>query len=248
MITVENLTLVILGLKQYVLSWDIIGEPDENTITIQRSDALTSEFEDIASINDDQDSYTDTKPLSYRKYIPFYYRIRNPDGSFSKTVNLPIKPDKYVLQQNRMLDRYLKRDIGMKSYYFHHKRYGSFCDCYNHELKKSVIKDCKICFGTGRIKGYADPVEVYISFPQDTPNEINVGHTKYQVLVPQAWTGNSPLIFPEDVIIRDFDKEVFIVNGEVRRTGRRMYPSRQFLSLRAIERGAVEFDLIENIS
>ena len=248
MITCENLVLTILDLNQYVISWALVGDVNNDSLIIQRSEVPDSNFEDIGTVDDDITTFTDIDPISHQKYIPFYYRIQNPDGTFSETVHLPSSPDKYLLQQNRMLMRYLQRDVGVKSYYFHYKKRGIKCGCWDEQLRKSVINDCKDCAGTGRLEGYDDPIILYISYPQDTPTVINVGPTKFQIANPQAWTGNAPLVYPEDIIIRDHDREVFKVGNTVGRTGRKMYPSRQFLPLRAIERGAVEFDLIQRIT
>lgn len=247
MVNVKNLTLSILDQERFLLSWDNIGDSTSGKFTIERSDSPSSDFVELSEIDDTEESFIDTSPLTYRKYIPYYYRIKHADGTYSTTINLPYQQDNHLLQYIYTLNRHLIRDVGIKSFYFHFKRYGFFCECWNQQLRRSIVKNCPDCKGTGRKQGYGDPVEIYVSYPPDSPSELSVGHTTYQLLTPRAWTSNFPLIFPEDIIIRDDDKEVFIVQNEVRRSGRKLYPARQLFQLQSVEHGSIQYQLIERM-
>lgn len=247
MITIKNLSLSFLSISAIKLSWENTGTPDGNKLVIKRSDSPVSEFSEIGSVDDTEVFFVDDAPLTHRKYIPQYYKVKNPDDTYSKTVYTPFNPEKHVLEQNRLLERHLRRDVGKLSYYFRRKSTGLRCDCWDEDLGKSVISDCPDCAGTGRKKGYADPVEVYISYPPLAPNSIQLDHIKFNILTPNAWTGNYPPIYPDDVIIRADDMEVFVVEGEVRVTGRLLYPSRQMFQLRGVEHQSVEYGLIDRV-
>ena len=247
MINAKKILISILDQKRFLLSWDFSGDSTSEKLTIERSDSPDSDFEELAVIDDTEVSYIDTDPPTHRKYIPYYYRIKHADGTYSEIVHLPFQQDRQQLQYIYLLNRHLLRDVGIKSYYFHYKRSGIFCDCWNQQLKKSIVKNCPDCNGTGRKRGYGDPVQIYVSYPPDSPTEVSTGYTKYQVLAPQVWTSNYPLLFPEDIIIRDDDKEIFVVQGEVRRSGRRLYPGRQIFNVTGIEHGSIEHNLIARI-
>lgn len=248
MINAKNIVVFILDFDKYLLTWNGVGTSVVNDkISIERSESPESGFKEIGVVGDDVELYLDEDPQTHRKYIPYYYRLKHSDNTYSAVVHLPFQQDRYLMHFVYLTKRYLKRDIGLRCYYFHFMRSGYKCDCWSEELKTSTVTNCPNCDGTGRILGYADPIEVYISFPPDSPAEINTGHTIYQILIPQAWTSNYPLLFPEDIIIRFDDKEVFKIQGEVRRTGRKLYPSRQLFNTTAIEHGSVEHKLIDRM-
>lgn len=247
MVNVKNLALSILDLKRFMLYWNSVGESTAEKLTIERAESPTGTFIELGEINDIQEYYIDETPTTHRKYIPCYYRIKHADGTYSQVVHLPFDRDRYQMEVIRLTNRYLQRDVGLKCYYFHYIRAGTTCECWDDTLMASLVKNCPLCKGTGKKMGYEDPVEIYVSFPPDSPTEINVGHTTYQVLTPQAWTSNYPLLFPDDILIRDMDKEVFLIQGEVRRSGRKLYPGRQTFNAQGIEHGSVEYNLIERI-
>ena len=239
-----KLNLSIIDQKQYLLTWDLSGDSEEKNFVIQRSESPVSEFKDIGIVADTVTQYLDTAPITKRKYVPFYYRIKNPDNTYSDIINMPGHLDRYMVQYARMLSRVLKRDIGIKSYYFRKLLIGKRCDCWDSVLRKSVNSECPNCHGSGIINGYSDPAEIYIAYPADTPNKINTGIVTYSILTPNVWTANYPFIFPNDIIIRGSDKEVFKVGNRVDRIGRRACVVRQMFQVQAIERGSIEFDLI----
>lgn len=241
-----NLALTIIDLNEYLLSWEIEGDPTGATLTIERSDSPDSEWEVLDNaVSDSATSYLDTSPRTHQKYIPYYYRIQQPDGTYSDHFHLPFEPNRHALQQIHMTKRALQRDVGVVSYYFHKKDYGTRCsECWDGTIKKSTLPDCPTCKGTGFEKGYSDPVKLYVVFPPNMPEILHVGHTKFNILQGMAWTTNYPVIVPGDLILRDDDKELFKVGNQVRRTGLRQYPERQMFQASAIERESVEFDLI----
>jgi hypothetical protein len=247
MVNVKNLALEILSLKRFKLYWDTVGESTAEKLTIERAESPDGDYIELGTVDDTQEYYIDETPTTHRKYIPCYYRIKHADGTYSLVVHLPYKRDKHQMEFLRLLNRYLQRDVGLKCYYFHYIRGGKTCACWSKELRASMVKNCPDCNGTGKIEGYEDPIELYVSFPPDSPTEVTVGHTSYQVLAPQAWTSNYPLIFPEDILIREMDKEIFIVQGEVRRSGRKLYPGKQTFNVQGIEHGSIEYNLIERI-
>ena len=247
MVTIKNLALSLLSISQIRLSWKNEGTSTGDELIIERSDSPDSEYEEAGRVEDTQEYFVDSAPLTHRKYIPYYYRIHHADNTISASVYSPFTPDKYVLEQNRLIIRHLQRDVGKKSYYFRKKSTGVHCDCWNSDLRKSTVLDCQSCAGTGFKKGYADPVEIYVSYPPVSPNEIQVESVKFSVLMPNAWTGNYPLLYPGDVLVRVDDMEVFVIGDRVNVTGRLLYPSRQLFPLRGVEHGSVEYDLIGSI-
>ena len=246
MVIAKNLSLLILSMNQYQLKWQLEGDSEGGLFTVQRSESSGGEYEDIATIDDTENLYIDTNPLSERKYIPYYYRIKYSDNSYSNIVNSPYKLNKEVLMYIWNLERQLKRS-GIRSYYFRRKRKGDYCDCWDKVLRRSVDSNCKICNGTGYIGGYYDPVEFYMFYPGDMPSIIDTGIVKYNILVPKSWTVGYPRLFPGDVIIRDIDKELFSVGNQVEIVTKQMYVVRQMIPLIAVERGSVEFNLVDRI-
>lgn len=245
---IRTLQVTILSQREYLLEWTLSGDPAGETWTVERSDAPESHFQTLGTVLDGDQGFLDTQPMTYQKYIPYYYRVRYPDNSVSALARMPYQPDKYLIQHVWNVRRHLKRDNGVLCHYFHKQDYGIRCSlCYDPDLNKVVMKDCPECLGVGYENGYTDPVEIYISFPADSPQRMRIDYTEYNMLEPPAWTGPYPLLFPGDILIRDVDKEVFRVGDRVQRHGRRMNPARQLFQATAIERNAIEYNLIDRI-
>lgn len=244
-----TLRVEVINHDRYLLVWDLKADPSGETYTIERGEAPNGTFETLGTALDGDRSFADTYPPSQQKYIPYYYRIRYEDNSTSPLAQLPYERNKFLLQHVRMTERYLRRDVGERSMYFHRILYGERCPvCWDATLDKSVTEDCQECLGTGYYGGYSDGTELYVAFPPDSPRRMRVGHKVFDILQPSAWTSNYPLIFPGDVILRLVDKELFRVGDEVRRLGRRLHPGRQMFPLTAIERRAVEYKLIDRVA
>ena len=154
-----------------------------------------------------------------------------------------------MLQFVKQVERALRRDIGYESYLFHRLTQGIRCpDCWSKELKQAKSASCESCLGVGYKDGYSDGVMMYIHFPPESPDVLVVSHIKFKISTGMAFGTNYPLISPEDVIIRNIDKEVFKVGTPVRRTGRRLHVARQIFPVRAIERNTIEYNLIDRIA
>ncbi|MFA7709482.1 MAG: hypothetical protein WCY30_00080 [Candidatus Neomarinimicrobiota bacterium] len=247
MVHAINLSLKILNVDRYQLSWTLVGDSNNENLIIQRSESPSDGYKDIATLADTVIEYIDVEPHSTQKYIPYYYRIQNPDGSFSAIVNMPYESNQQVLRYIWNLERHLRRS-GIKSYYFRRIKMGLNCvHCWDKELRKSVDQNCPYCKGTGVGYGYSEPVEFYMMYPGDSPAIIDTGAIKYNILTPRSWTIGYPRLYPNDVVMRDIDKEMFIVGPSVELTTKQMFIVRQAVILQAIERGSVEVQLISGM-
>lgn len=254
MVRVRNLMMSILSINEVHLEWEIEGTVSQIKLDVERSDSPESEFEKVGEVDDDELSFSDLSPLTHRKYIPFYYRIKEEDDKYSEVIDMPSEPDKMAIESARTIKRALMRDYagaGTKCYLFPKKTYGARCpECFNVELNKSVLSDCKTCFGSTYEEGYGSPIEVYIAFPMDQPDHMEIagGAAYIEMATGRAWTSNYPVLKTEDVLIRDIDKVMFKVGTPIIRSGRRQFITKQTFPFDRIPHNTVEYDLLERVS
>lgn len=154
-------------------------------------------------------SYTDTtiSGINLHQFRTWYYRVKiietnDPNNySWSNPAHFEYVADaqaKIMLKQKTIgLKRYgrlikiLKRRID-----------GQKCtNCWDSTLGRIIDDDCVVCYGTGVVTGYCDPIEVYAA--------INAKPKQSQITPFGVWQPNDalldvlnyPILSPDDIII-----------------------------------------------
>jgi hypothetical protein len=130
---------------------------------------------------------------------------------------------------------------GRPAAFFSAKFMSSRCDCFDPIVNRITKSNCKKCFGTGFVGGYADPVLVYF-MANPKPKNSNVTELGESEKTAQMfWTDSSIYIKPRDVLVAADDSRYRITNVQVNNL--RWTRTRQEMSVVDINPNDVEYDL-----
>lgn len=227
------------SLTELYIEWSIAGE----TFTVSRSSSPDSEFTPLV-VNLAQPFYTDPDVNLYDENVRYYYTVEGYDANGNKVsedgpgtleYNTPDGVANKVVQESKVALRMMNNP---PVYFLLKRRMGTPCpDCWNPITKRCMYANCPTCNGTGVLDGYFTPIPARVS--QDVSQLLfasgEMDSDKVKLSPIRAWTTNSPLLYPEDVMCDVLNQRYKIVNV-VRRT-RSQYVIRQILDLVPLEKG-----------
>lgn len=226
------------SLTTIYVTWSLAGD----TFTLYRSTSPDNDFDIIAS-NIVQPFYMDSDIDYYDENVRYYYRVEgyqsgikvSEDGPYTLMYNKKDPIANKVIVESDVVLRVMNNP---PVFFLLKRRVGIPCtECYNPVTKRSRYADCPVCNGTGIISGYHPPIISRIS--QDvsklTMASGEEDADKVNLTPVAAWITNTPLLYPEDVMVDVMDQRYKVVAVE-RRT-KSQYVIRQQISLSPLEKG-----------
>lgn len=226
------------SLNSIYLEWSLPGD----TFAVSRSTSPQDDFEVIAS-GVTQPFYTDTPVNFYDENVRYYYKIQgissgtviSTDGPSTLAYNTMDNIANKVIYESSVILRVMNNP---PVFFLLRRRVGIPCtECYNPITKRPKYANCPVCHGTGYVEGYHPPIISRIS--QDVSQlEMASGEPDADktILTPiSAWILNTPLLYPEDVMVDVLDRRYKVV--EVTPRTKSQYVIRQLLQLAPLEKG-----------
>lgn len=229
------------------LQWNnLLGD----TFSVYRSEAEHSGFTLLAQgltiplFNDDEN-------LLWDDGTKFFYQVKGISSggtvlSTSEVVTLMYNQKDLV--SNKIMHEYqvVLRIMGNPPLHlFIRKQTGDKCtNCWNPITKKIRFADCPTCKGTGNAVGYypSIPISVSTDVSQQMWDPSFVDSNKTTLNPISAWTMNTPLVHPGD-IVADILGRRYIVTLSVPRT-KSQYVIRQMMQLSPLNNGHPSYSLI----
>lgn len=228
---------------------------DRFRFRVLRSGQINGPFETVAeNLSPNSRSFVDTSAtLTHRVYWPLWFvEIYDPADTWSKRSS--------AIELSRMFNRMALKIISMEYNYLARARKGYGIECVLHSIKqwgprcpvcwdsvkmKMTKSNCATCYGTGYAGGYYDPVTVWLRYsaPQKSVKVSDQGQAETEMR--QAWTIPSPEIHSNDVIIDPMLSKAYRIVDANSHSEVRGGPMRQFLQLKLLIRGSVEYKLLE---
>ncbi|MGE7305919.1 hypothetical protein AAXE64_27590 [Priestia megaterium] len=226
------------SMKELYVEWTLEGD----TFTLYRSTSPTDDFEPIAE-NIKQPFQVDPTVNLYDYNIRYYYRVegfRNgvkvaDDGPASLTYNKPNNIANKVIYESRVVLRVMNNP---PVHFLLKKRIEEKCpNCWNSITNQPKFANCKVCGGTGKLSGYHPPIKTKISQDMSqyvmTSGEHDADET---TLTPiQAWISNTPIVYPEDVMVDHLNQRFKVVSVAPRTVSQ--FLIRQVLQLAPLKKG-----------
>lgn len=226
------------SLNELYIEWSIEGEVFE----ISRSTSPNSDFELIAT-NHPQPFFVDDFVNLYDQNVRYYYKVEgyingskvSEDGPSTLEYNSRDNVANKVIQESKTVLRMMNNP---PVYFLLKRRVGFQCpECWNPITKKVSYANCPYCNGTGIMDGYHEPIPARIS--QDvsvlsmTSGEMDNDRVSLSPI--RAWTINTPLLYPEDIMVDILNQRYKVVN--VARRTRSQAVIRQVLELAPLDKG-----------
>jgi hypothetical protein len=233
------LKMVPLSPRELYVEWpDVKGD----SFKIYRSLSPQDEFEVIAE-DITMNHFVDKKVNFFDLALKYYYRVEGYKNGEkideSETDTLRYQPrdriaNVVIYEANIALKVMDKPPV----FVLIQRRDGGECpDCWNPITKRVSFSNCKVCNGTGIVKGYFPPIKTLISTDISAQvDESGMLDGDEITLSPvNAWIANYPLLTPGDIIVDTMDLR-YRVTQVVPRTKSR-YVMRQILNLVPVEKG-----------
>lgn len=148
-----------------------------------------------------------------------------------------------IIRKEHLILSNPSKGIGVLCYLFSLRNWGIRCtNCWDERKEKIKLPFCEVCYGSGFMNGYYDPIPFYmnISAPQSDQqlSEIGENTSTYR----SAWTTPSPEMRPNDiVVVKDTNRRYRVVKQQT--TIRRNLDIRQMLQLSELNRHGIEYKL-----
>lgn len=91
---------------------------------------------------------------------------------------------------------------GVPAMVYKKKHDGVYCpECWDKILKRATKSNCHTCYGTGKLGGYYDPIEVWMEFEPDPKAEQVADWGIKQISQTDILAVNYPILTPDDLIV-----------------------------------------------
>lgn len=247
MVDINDFRVLPWGQESIKLEWSMNWEHKTPTpeIAIERSESPEGPFETIDGPEQREQYVDEPVPLS-KKWRTYYYRlVITIDGQFEAfegPERIRTDPDPIALEIIRrnelLLEEYISPDDPVtngKCFIYPKTTEGERCpECWDEIKGRRSKNECDRCDGTGFLKGYLDPIDIYLSFsaPKKGSQPTQMGRREQNDNV--AWTSNYPIIKPQDIIIEPYHNRRWRVNN-VNPSQKGRYILRQTLSIAEID-------------
>jgi hypothetical protein len=171
-------------------------------------------------------TYTDTTTYQLSIKRDLYYRVVLDDSS---TISYSAPTDVYgdlTERERRIASEVMRRkyvqmvkSTGVLGYLVCMREYGTKCTCSDPDLNTSPTSSCLLCWGTGVLGGFYEPVPFYMEFLDSSPmTKEDTGSTGIEMkLVRKALCVPFPSIYPEDMWVDANTGERYVVEKEMKR-------------------------------
>lgn len=216
MIDVINMKVGSFDLDHIDISWEISATNEDLTLydfyLLRSIDGQEGPFHQIAGPFLNSFMFRDPDVHRLYRWREYYYKIRvvrRDDGKefTTKAEWIRAKPDLIALEVQRRNYLLFKEYAGRKCILYPSLTFGQICPvCMDvgpkgNSIGRETVSNCKTCFDTGWVGGYATPVVIY---GQVDPSAHAVQHTGTMEMAPDrtsAKFGPYPYMHPKDIII-----------------------------------------------
>lgn len=250
MITISNLKVKSLELNHLDLSWEINTSTDDvwdYRFVIERSESPMGPFDVVSGEFTDKFAFRDTIVNLMHSYRTLYYRIKirdvRDDGvTYSDVAWMSARPDLIALEVRRLEFVLFKEHIGRRVWVFPTRTFGQRCpNCYDPVAGQQYIENCLTCYDTTFVRGFLDPVEIYLQFDPHPKHTESTQLAETQQENVSARCLDFPPLKPRDIIVEAENKRWRV--ERVSRTQRLRVDLHQELILHAVPTSDVEWKL-----
>lgn len=251
---ISNLKARSLDLGRFEISWETNSyvEPLDYTLQVFRSESPEGPFDPVSPPFTDRFFFIDSSVPSGNLTRQFWYQIRSEEkstGNFQFSTPVCQEPEADLQATAIRIAQLtaLTQIMGRQVWLFKKRTYGFRCNaCWDSTLGQRLRSKCLSCFDTGFLRGYYNPVEVWMQIDpvQKTVELQNVQQA--QQVITRARTSYYPNISPFDVLVEAENKRwrVNTVTG----TERLRATIHQELTICQIAESDIEFRLPINLT
>lgn len=221
MLEVTNISVSSYFFDRIEVSWEISDTSEDvhdYTFTLARSESEGGPWDTLADGLEDRYAFTDTSVDLRNFHRNYYYRIgvvRKSDSetAWSKASTRAPRVSLYAAEVRRREAVYFRKVVGRKALWFPRRTFGQRCRCW-HPIQGIKLKGhCRECFGTGYVKGYLNPIEIWIQFDPSTKSNEMLPDVETQQVMTVARVPGYFAIKPKDVVVEEENRRWRVVHA-----------------------------------
>lgn len=251
---IQNLRVRSLDVDSKEITWETNGVRDalDYTLEVLRSESPSGPYDVISPPFDDRYIFIDRRIPAGAKYVLLHYKLRVTNKRTQEVTEVgpaaqTPEPDLVALNIRRLEMTYFTQVIGRACWLFKKRVFGPRCrTCWDAILGKRTVDRCLDCFGTGMLRGYHDPIEVWVQIDPSTKSQQNNSQQIAELVSTSARLSYYPNVIPGDVLVEAENKRWRVQT--VTTSERLRVVVKQELILRQIEEKDIEFRLPINLT
>lgn len=253
-LVLRNLKVRSLDVESKELTWEIgdsQAEPLDYTFEVLRSESPGGPFEVISPPFTDRYIFVDRRLQAGDKYVTYWYKLKatkkvSGESFESELASQTPEPDLIAQYIRRMEMTYFTQIVGRACWLFKRRVFGPRCtSCWNPTLGKRTVDRCLDCFGTGMLRGYHNPIEVFVQIDPGQKTVQQVPQQIAQFVSTSARLSFYPNVSPGDVVVEAENKRWRVQT--VQQSERLRAPIKQELTLKQLEEKDIEYRLPINL-
>lgn len=239
------------------VTWEIENttlDPHDFQTYVQRSESPMGPWDTVAGPFEDHYRFVDNRVNLLHRWRQLYYRIKYVEKADTSNVyespaftfhaDAPLDA-----QEMQRLERLVWEEYaGRRCFIYPARTFGQRCPvCWSGPEKgkghtsQRTRSHCNTCYDTGFVRGYFDPIEIFMQFDPSAKSVQNYPILERQQSDTSARLPNFPLVKPKDIIIEAENRRWRVV--KVSQTERLRSVVHQELVLHEIIKGDIEFQL-----
>lgn len=253
-LALEKLRVRSLDVDRIEVTWELgqtYEDPRDYSIQISRSESPAGPFDPITAAFEDRYIFVDARIPQGDKFRQLWYRLRVTHKASSTYVDygpatLEAEPDLVASYIRRSEMTLFTQAIGRLCWLFKRRTFGPRCpSCYDRTTGKKLRANCPSCFGTSFLRGFHDPMEVWIQIDPPAKAQQNQPQQAAQHVSTRARMSFYPNVVPGDVVVEAENKRW--VTLTVEQSERLRAPIQQTLTMKQIEPTDIEYALPINL-
>lgn len=207
---VKNLAVRSLDVDSKELTWELgdgTGDAIDFTIEVMRSESPEGPYDVISPPFEDRYIFVDRRMPIGAKYVLLHYKLKITNrltnevtevGPATHTAEVSL-----VAQNIRRLQMtYFSQVVGRQCWLFKKRTFGPRCrNCWDNVLQKRTVDRCMDCFGTGVLRGYHNPIQVWMQIDPSTKMQQNNAHQIAEFVQTAGRMSYYPNVIPGDVVV-----------------------------------------------
>jgi hypothetical protein len=251
---VQNIKVRSLDVDSKEITWELgdsLADLLDYSFIVLRSESPGGPWDVLTPPFVDRYIFVDRRLPVGDKYVLMHYKIRATHRVTNEVVEFgPASQSADVdlmAQSMRRLEMTLfTQAIGRQCWLFKKRAFGPKCSsCWDRVLQKRTVDRCLECYGTGMLRGYHNPIEVWVQIDPSTKMQQNNAQQIAQFVSTAGRMSFYPNVSPGDVLVEVENKRWRVQS--VTLSERLRAPIKQELVLREIEQKDIEFKLPINL-
>jgi hypothetical protein len=249
MIQIEQLRVRSLDVDRNELTWETESTADalDYTFQVLRSESPEGPFEPITATFEDRYIFVDSRIPAGDKFRQIWYKLRVTAKASSEShdygpVTRQAEPDliaNYIRRHELIL---FTQATGRLCWLFKLRTFGPRCpSCWDPTSHKRTRANCLTCYDTGFLRGYHNPIEIWVQIDPAAKAQQNHAQQIEQTVMTSARTSFYPNIVSGDLLVEAENKRWRITT--VTQSERLRAPIKQELVMRQITDTDIEYRL-----